>query len=52
MDVRLLQQANNASNALVLTSDELTKIAQEFLSTVNLDSLCDLLETRLLLRHR
>ncbi|WOG28287.1 hypothetical protein [Endozoicomonas sp. 8E] len=27
LDVRLLQQANNASNALVLTSDELTKIA-------------------------
>ncbi len=52
LDVRLLQQVHNASNALVLTSDELTKIAQEFLSTVNLDSLCDLLETKLLFRHR
>ena len=34
-----LQQAHNASNALVLNSKDLTTIAEEFLNTVNLDSL-------------
>ncbi|WOG28860.1 AAA family ATPase [Endozoicomonas sp. 8E] len=36
-----LKQAFNATNALILQSNELTKIAEEFLSTVNLNSLCD-----------
>uniref|UniRef100_UPI00214759BB transglutaminase-like domain-containing protein n=1 Tax=Endozoicomonas sp. ONNA1 TaxID=2828740 RepID=UPI00214759BB len=40
-----LRQALNANNALVLKSDELTKIAQEFLNSVNLNSLCDSLGT-------
>ncbi|WP_257252770.1 MULTISPECIES: transglutaminase domain-containing protein, partial [unclassified Endozoicomonas] len=40
-----LSQAHNASNALVLKSDELTKIAEEFLSTVNLNSMSDALDT-------
>ncbi|WP_448218338.1 transglutaminase domain-containing protein [Endozoicomonas sp. 2B-B] len=40
-----LRQAHNASNALVLKSDELTKIAEEFLNSVNLNSLCDALDT-------
>ncbi|WOG28863.1 AAA family ATPase [Endozoicomonas sp. 8E] len=40
-----LRQAHNASNALVLKSDELTKIAEEFLNSVNLNSLCNALDT-------
>ncbi|WP_448218310.1 AAA family ATPase [Endozoicomonas sp. 2B-B] len=36
-----LRQALNANNALVLRTDEITKIAEEFFNTVNLDSLCD-----------
>ncbi|WP_422472363.1 AAA family ATPase [Endozoicomonas sp. ALB032] len=44
-DARLLQQAHNASNALVLKSDELTTIAEEFLNSVNLNSLCESLDT-------
>lgn len=36
-----LRQAHNASNALVLKSNELTKIAREFFSSVNLSSLYD-----------
>ncbi|WOG28868.1 AAA family ATPase [Endozoicomonas sp. 8E] len=40
-----LRQAHNASNALVLKNDELTKIAGEFLSTVNLNSIYESLDT-------
>ncbi|WP_422135397.1 AAA family ATPase [Endozoicomonas sp. ALD040] len=40
-----LRQVQNASNALVLKSDELTKIAGEFVNTVNLNSLCEALDT-------
>ncbi|WOG28904.1 AAA family ATPase [Endozoicomonas sp. 8E] len=40
-----LRQALNASNALVLSSYELTTIANEFLNTVNLNSLCESLDT-------
>ncbi|WOG28858.1 AAA family ATPase [Endozoicomonas sp. 8E] len=40
-----LRQAFNVSNALVLKSDELTKIAEEFLNSVNLNSISDVLET-------
>ncbi len=40
-----LRQALNASDALVLKSDELTTIAEEFLNTVNLNSLCESLDT-------
>ncbi|WP_448218282.1 AAA family ATPase [Endozoicomonas sp. 2B-B] len=40
-----LRQALNASNALVLRSRELTTIAEEFLNTVNLNSLCESLDT-------
>ncbi|WP_257288066.1 transglutaminase domain-containing protein, partial [Endozoicomonas sp. SESOKO2] len=36
-----LQQALNVNNALVLRSDELTTIAEEFVSSVNLNSICD-----------
>ncbi|WOG28846.1 AAA family ATPase [Endozoicomonas sp. 8E] len=36
-----LRQALNADNALVLRTDDLTKIADEFLNTVNLNSMCD-----------
>ncbi|WP_257287559.1 transglutaminase-like domain-containing protein, partial [Endozoicomonas sp. SESOKO2] len=36
-----LRQTLNASNALVLKSDELTKIANEFLNSVNLNSIYD-----------
>ncbi|WP_422138935.1 AAA family ATPase [Endozoicomonas sp. ALC020] len=36
-----LRQALNANNALLLRTDELTKIAEEFFNTLNLDSLCD-----------
>ncbi|WOG28894.1 AAA family ATPase [Endozoicomonas sp. 8E] len=41
-----LRQAHNANNALVLKSDELTTIAEEFLHSVNLNSLCDALSDR------
>ncbi|WP_257287133.1 transglutaminase domain-containing protein, partial [Endozoicomonas sp. SESOKO2] len=34
-----LRQAHNASNALILKPDELTNIAEEFLNSVNLDSI-------------
>ncbi|WP_448218335.1 AAA family ATPase [Endozoicomonas sp. 2B-B] len=40
-----LRQALNVSNALVLKSDELTKIAEEFLNSVNLNSMSDALDT-------
>ncbi|WOG28841.1 AAA family ATPase [Endozoicomonas sp. 8E] len=40
-----LKQAHNASNALLLKSRELTKIADEFLNTVNLNSLYESLDT-------
>ncbi len=40
-----LRQAHNASNALVLKSDELTKIYREFLCSVNLSSINDSLVT-------
>ncbi|WP_257288737.1 transglutaminase-like domain-containing protein, partial [Endozoicomonas sp. SESOKO2] len=36
-----LREAFNASNALVLKSDELTEIAIEFSSSVNLNSICN-----------
>ncbi|WP_422135411.1 AAA family ATPase [Endozoicomonas sp. ALD040] len=36
-----LRQALNADNALVLRTDDLTKIADEFLNTVNLNSMFD-----------
>ncbi|WOG28883.1 AAA family ATPase [Endozoicomonas sp. 8E] len=36
-----LRQALNTSNALILKPNELTKIADEFLSTMNLNSLCE-----------
>ncbi|WP_257264362.1 transglutaminase-like domain-containing protein, partial [Endozoicomonas sp. ONNA2] len=39
-----LRQTHNANNALVLKSDELTKIASEFLSSVNLNSMYDSLD--------
>ncbi|WOG28845.1 AAA family ATPase [Endozoicomonas sp. 8E] len=39
-----LRQAHNASDALVLRSDELTFIAKEFLSSVNLNSISDSLD--------
>ncbi|WP_422452520.1 AAA family ATPase [Endozoicomonas sp. ALC066] len=40
-----LKQAQNASNALVIKSCDLTKIANEFLHTVNLNSLYESLDT-------
>ncbi|WOG28840.1 AAA family ATPase [Endozoicomonas sp. 8E] len=40
-----LKQAQNASNALVIKSRDLTKIADEFLNTVNLNSLYESLDT-------
>ncbi|WOG28854.1 AAA family ATPase [Endozoicomonas sp. 8E] len=40
-----LRQALNADNALVLRPSELTTIAEEFLRSVDLFSLCNLLET-------
>ncbi|WOG28847.1 AAA family ATPase [Endozoicomonas sp. 8E] len=40
-----LRQAQNASDALVLKSGELTIIAEEFLNSVNLNSLSDALES-------
>ncbi|WP_448218336.1 AAA family ATPase [Endozoicomonas sp. 2B-B] len=40
-----LRQTLNVSNALVLRSDELTKIAEEFLNSVNLNSMSDALDT-------
>ncbi|WP_448218340.1 AAA family ATPase [Endozoicomonas sp. 2B-B] len=40
-----LKQVLNANNALVLKPRDMTKIAEEFLSTVNLNSLCDALDT-------
>ncbi|WP_422138929.1 AAA family ATPase [Endozoicomonas sp. ALC020] len=40
-----LRQTHNASNALVLRNDEMTKIAGEFLSTVNLDSIYESMDT-------
>ncbi len=36
-----LRQALNTSNALILKPNELTKIADEFLSNMNLNSLCE-----------
>ncbi|WP_448218329.1 AAA family ATPase [Endozoicomonas sp. 2B-B] len=39
-----LRQAQNASDALLLKSGELTTIAEEFLNSVNLNSLSDALE--------
>ncbi|WP_422472455.1 AAA family ATPase [Endozoicomonas sp. ALB032] len=39
-----LRQAQNASDALVLRSDTLTTIAEEFLSSVNLNSMSDSLD--------
>ncbi|WP_252180325.1 hypothetical protein [Endozoicomonas sp. 4G] len=39
-----LRQALKASNALVLKSDELTTIAKEFVNTVNLNSIYELLD--------
>ncbi len=39
--VDYLKQVQNASTALVLKPHELTKIAKEFLHSVNLNSLCD-----------
>ncbi|WP_422138920.1 AAA family ATPase [Endozoicomonas sp. ALC020] len=39
-----LKQAQNASNALILKSDELTTVVEDFLSNVNLSSLCDSLD--------
>ncbi|WOG28831.1 AAA family ATPase [Endozoicomonas sp. 8E] len=42
--VTYLRQALNANNALVLRTDELTKIVEEFSNTVNLDSICDSLD--------
>ncbi|WP_422138918.1 AAA family ATPase [Endozoicomonas sp. ALC020] len=40
-----LRQAFNDSNALILKSGELTKIAEEFLNSVNLNSLYESLDT-------
>ncbi|WP_422472413.1 transglutaminase-like domain-containing protein [Endozoicomonas sp. ALB032] len=40
-----LRQVQNASNALILRSHELTKIAEEFVGNVNLNSLYDSLDT-------
>ncbi|WOG28820.1 AAA family ATPase [Endozoicomonas sp. 8E] len=40
-----LRQALNASNALILRSGELTTIGEEFLNSVNLNSLCESLDT-------
>ncbi|WP_422442450.1 MULTISPECIES: AAA family ATPase [unclassified Endozoicomonas] len=40
-----LRQAQNASDALVLKSGELTTIAEEFLNSMNLNSLSDALES-------
>uniref|UniRef100_UPI003BB512B0 transglutaminase-like domain-containing protein n=1 Tax=Endozoicomonas sp. ALC066 TaxID=3403078 RepID=UPI003BB512B0 len=40
-----LRQALNVSNALVLKSDELTKIAEEFLNSLDLNSMSDALDT-------
>ncbi|WP_422452086.1 AAA family ATPase [Endozoicomonas sp. ALC066] len=40
-----LKQAQDSSNALVLKSRELTKIAEEFLSTVNLNTIYEALDT-------
>ncbi|USE34574.1 AAA family ATPase [Endozoicomonas sp. SCSIO W0465] len=40
-----LRQVHNASNALVLKSDELTKIAEEFVNSVDLSSIYDSLDT-------
>ncbi|WP_257292242.1 transglutaminase domain-containing protein, partial [Endozoicomonas sp. ONNA1] len=39
-----LREAQNASNALLLKSNELTKIAEEFINSVNLNSICDALD--------
>ncbi|WP_257292852.1 transglutaminase domain-containing protein, partial [Endozoicomonas sp. ONNA1] len=44
VDNVFLQQTLNVSNALVLKSDELTKIAGEFLSSVNLNSIYESLD--------
>ncbi|WOG28849.1 AAA family ATPase [Endozoicomonas sp. 8E] len=41
-----LRQALNATDALVLKNDELTKIAKEFLNSMNLNSLYNSLDTR------
>ncbi|WP_448218316.1 AAA family ATPase [Endozoicomonas sp. 2B-B] len=40
-----LRQALNASDALVLKTNELNTIAEEFLNSVNLNSLCEALDT-------
>ncbi|WP_448218318.1 AAA family ATPase [Endozoicomonas sp. 2B-B] len=39
-----IREAHNASDALVLKSDKLTTIAEEFLSSVNLNSMADSLD--------
>ncbi|WP_422442597.1 MULTISPECIES: AAA family ATPase [unclassified Endozoicomonas] len=41
IEVTYLKQTFNATNALILQSNELTKIAEEFLNSMNLNSLCD-----------
>ncbi|WP_257287294.1 transglutaminase-like domain-containing protein, partial [Endozoicomonas sp. SESOKO2] len=40
-----LRQAHNAVNALVLKNDDMDKIAEEFINSVNLNSICDALDT-------
>ncbi|WP_448218331.1 AAA family ATPase [Endozoicomonas sp. 2B-B] len=40
-----LRQTHNLSNALILKTNELTKIVEEFLNSLNLSSLCDALDT-------
>ncbi|WP_422135416.1 AAA family ATPase [Endozoicomonas sp. ALD040] len=40
-----LRQTHNVSNALILKTNELTKIVEEFLNSLNLSSLCDALDT-------
>ncbi|WP_257253960.1 AAA family ATPase [Endozoicomonas sp. SESOKO3] len=40
-----LREAQNASDALILTSNDLTMIVEEFLNSMNLNSLCESLDT-------